>query len=206
MWTIRRPAGLALLTACTLTVGACAGGLGPLGDILGGMGGASPQGGSGTVVGEVQSVDTRARTIEIVTEQGQRGAVAYDERTVVYYQNQQYEVTALERGDIVALNVQPAGQSYYASTIEVRQSVQERGGSGGVSGRGQAYDGTVGGIDRSRGLFELREQNGRTWVVEMPYSPSREDRYVFERLRSGERVRFEGEVIGNGRIELLRFY
>ena len=54
----------------------------------------------------------------------------YDQRTVVVYRQQQYPVTALERGDIVNLQLVPAGQNdVYVARVDVVQSVQERQGT-----------------------------------------------------------------------------
>ncbi|MGH7482329.1 MAG: hypothetical protein ACRELV_09250 [Longimicrobiales bacterium] len=186
------PAAIAVVaTACSGM-----GGLGGLGDIFGGG-----VGGGADIVAEVQYVDTQQREIEVVTDDGQRGAVRYDDRTTVYYRGDQYPVEALERGDIIAMRLQEISGGYYVQTIEVQQSVQERGGVGSA----QRFDGYVGGIDRGRGLFELRDAGGREWIVALPNNPDPQDLYTFERLRSGDRVEFEGQVVGQSRIELYRF-
>ena len=124
--------GLAVLPGCA---GGGMGGMGGLGDILGSvMGGAGgqqqPQQGQGQtqqVQAEVQQLDTQRQRISIRTAQGQTGSVLYDQRTVVVYRQQQYPVTALERGDIVEMQLQRVDQQrLYTSRIDVRQSVQER--------------------------------------------------------------------------------
>ncbi|HEU0078166.1 MAG TPA: hypothetical protein VFQ76_10985, partial [Longimicrobiaceae bacterium] len=112
-----------------MALSGCAGtNLGALGDILGGaMGGAGGQPGQGQMVVEVQGVDTRQQVISVRTQQGQQGNVLFDQNTIVTYQNQQYPVTALERGDVVAMQVQQTQQGQpYVSRIDVQQSVQER--------------------------------------------------------------------------------
>lgn len=123
--------GLVALTVALATMPACSGNsLGNLGNILGGALGGSPSGSSqqqGEVLAEVQSVDTRQQAIHIRTEQGESGAVLFDRNTVVVYRQQQYPVTALERGDIVEMQLQRVDQQrLYTSRIDVRQSVQER--------------------------------------------------------------------------------
>jgi hypothetical protein len=121
--------GLAVLPGCA---GGGMGGLGGLGDILGSvMGGAAgqPQQGQQTqqVQAEVQQLDTQRQRLAIRTAQGQSGSVLYDQRTVVVYQQQQYPVTALERGDIVNLQLMQAGQNdVYVARVDVVQSIQER--------------------------------------------------------------------------------
>lgn len=202
----------AAFTVMTLT--GCAGtNLGQLGEILGGamgggMGGAGQQG-QGQVVVEVQGVDTRQQVISVRTEQGQQGNVMFDQNTVVTYQNQQYPVTALERGDVVAMQLQQGQQGQtYVSRIDVQQSVQDRNGQGtgtvGGSGQMQRIQGRVGQIDHSRGTFQLQTQQG-TFVVTLPYNPGNATTDYFNRLRTGDNVQMEGTVMGQGRIELHRF-
>ena len=206
---------LAAAAFTVVTLSGCAGtNLGALGDILGGamgggMGGAGQQ---GQVVVEVQGVDSRQQVISVRTEQGQQGNVMFDQNTVVTYQNQQYPVTALERGDVVVMQLQQTQQGApYASRIDVRQSVQERTGqTGGASYPGSATAqmqqmyGRVGQVDYERGTFQLQTQQG-TYVVQMPYNPGPATNDDFRRLRTGHTVRLEGTIVGNGRVELYRF-
>lgn len=205
------------LAAAAFTVAAlsgCAGtNLGQLGDILGGAmgGGMGGTGQNGQLVVEVQGVDTRQQVIAVRTEQGQQGNVMFDQNTVVTYQNQQYPVTALERGDVVAMQVQQTQQGApYASRIDVQQSVQDRNGQTGSNGtygsQGQMQQlyGRVGQIDHNRGMFQVQTQQG-TFVVSLPYNPGNATSDYFNRLRTGDTVRLEGTVTGNGRMELYRF-
>ncbi|HEX5869920.1 MAG TPA: hypothetical protein VFY65_05885 [Longimicrobium sp.] len=202
------------LAAAAFTVMAltgCAGtNLGQLGEILGGaMGGAGGAGQQGQVVVEVQGVDTRQQVIQVRTQDGQQGNVMFDQNTVVTYQNQQYPVTALERGDVVAMQLQQGQQGQtYVSQIVVQQSVQERTGQGtgtvGGSAQMQQITGRVGQIDHNRGMFQLQTQQG-TFTVSLPYNPGNATTDYFNRLRTGDNVRMEGTVTGQGRIELYRF-
>ena len=193
-------AGAALL----LTTAACGGNtLGTLGDILGGAMG-QPAGQSGEVRAEVRSVDTQRQEIQVATEQGQTGAVRYDQNTTVIYRQQQYPVTALERGDVVRMQVQETQQGVlYTSRIDVEQSVQERSGTTG-SGALQQFAGRVGQIDYDRGVFILQTQSGNL-TVSLPYNPPQATLDYFRRLRSGDTVRLEATSIGNARVEIYRF-
>lgn len=200
---------VATAAVAVLTLSGCAGtNLGALGDVLGGaMGGGGQQ--NGQVLAEVQNVDTRQQVIQIRTEQGQSGNVRFDQNTQVIYQNQQYPVTALERGDVAYFQLQQTQQgATYATSITVQQSVQERTGSQGNSGtyggQYQQLQGTVGRIDYNQGWFELRTQNG-TATITLPYNAGDATTDYFRRLRTGQSVRLEGTNLGNGRVELYRF-
>lgn len=202
----------AALLALAATASGCAGGLGnlgALGDILGAAGGGGGQGGaqSGQLSAEIQQVDSQRQLLQVRTEDGQSGAVRYDQNTQVFYQQQQYPVTALERGDLVVLQVQRDAQgNVYAGRVDVRQSVQERTGQGSVgSGQLQQLAGQVRQIDHNRGVFELQTQNGGTVVVSMPYNAPQAAVQYFNRLRVGDTVRLEGRAAGSGRVELYRF-
>ena len=122
--------GLAVLPGCA---GGGMGGMGGIGDILGsvlggamgGQGGQQQQGQQ--VQAEIQEVDARNSRVAIRTQQGQGGWVRFDQQTVVVYRQQQYPVTALERGDVVNLQLQQLSQNeVYVSRVDVVQSVQER--------------------------------------------------------------------------------
>ena len=131
---LRRLAATAVMLA---TLPACAGNeLGALGDILGGVmnpAGAPGNAQQGEVRVEIEGVNTQQQTIQVRTDQGQTGAVLYDQNTVVVYREQQYPATALERGDIAIMQVQQIDQNrVYASRIDVQQSVQDRGRAGGT--------------------------------------------------------------------------
>lgn len=199
----------AAIVALALATSACAGGnLGPLGDILAGAAGLPGTAGQqGQVVAEIQGVDTRQQAIQVRTEDGRTGSLLYDQNTVVVYQQRQYQVANLERGDIVAIQVQQDTRgNAYASRIDVQQSVQERTGqASGGSAQLQQLTGRVGQIDHQRGWFQLQTQYNGTVTVTLPYNPSSATETRFNRLRSGDSVRIEGADIGSGRVELYRF-
>lgn len=190
---------------------------GAIGEILGGVigpQGQQGQGQGGQVAGEIQGVDTNRGFLQIRTQSGQTGNVYFDQNTRVVYQQREYPVTALERGDVVAMNIQQdqRGQAY-TNYIQVQQSVQERTGQssqggtyngGNSSANVQRFSGTVGYIDTQRGIFELRTQNGSA-QVSLPYNVNSQDNQRFRSLRSGQNVTVEGRMASQGRIELQRF-
>jgi hypothetical protein len=190
---------------------------GALGEILGGVMGPQGQQGpgqgqGGQVVAEIQAIDARQGVMQIRTQNGQTGTVRFDQNTRVVYQQREYAVTALERGDVVAFQVQQDQRgNAYTSYIQVQQSVQERsgqntqqqGGSYGNTGI-QRFAGTVGYIDTQRGSFELRTQNGSAQVA-LPYGASAQDAQRFRGLRSGQSVTIDGQMVAQGRIDLVRF-
>jgi hypothetical protein len=122
-----RRTSLSGLTAGLLLLSACAG-LGSIGDILGSIGGTGQQQQQqGQMQAEVQQLDTNGQRIYIRTQNGQSGYVRFDSQTQVIYRQQQYPVTALERGDIVVMQIQQISQNeLYAARIDVTQSVRDR--------------------------------------------------------------------------------
>jgi hypothetical protein len=158
------------------------------------------------LVGEVRNVDLRARGIELRTDSGRREFVHYDSNTRVVYRQQEYAVSNLEPGDYVAMRGQQDRDGrYYTDSITVRESAQERGSYGSPGDRSKRLEGTVSYIDSRRGTFEVRNRDGRTVVVAMPFNASRADRERFNRLREGDRVRVEGAYVGQDRFELDAF-
>lgn len=114
-----------MLTAACGSMGGDGGGLGSIGDIILGSPSSTT---TSDVRGEVSYVDTRERRIDLnVTyvnnlrdnNNGQRGSIYYDNETRVVYQNNNYNVTDLERGDeISVVGVNDNGR-YVARTITV---------------------------------------------------------------------------------------
>jgi hypothetical protein len=197
--TVKRRVGLSAAGACFVSASvAC----GSLGNVLGGVLGGSPQ--SNQVSGYVEAVNTRTQQLAIQTANGERIVLSYDNQTAVVYQNQNYPVTALERGDQVTVRVQSAGSgAYYTDLVQVDRSVSEGGGAG--SGSVQSLQGTVGQIDRGNGVFRL-DGNNASVVVSLPYNVRQSDLNTFQNLRIGDRVRLYGVVISNSRVELRQFY
>ncbi|HEY0527394.1 MAG TPA: hypothetical protein VGD02_01085 [Gemmatimonadaceae bacterium] len=187
-----------------LLVGALAGcsSLGGIGNVLGSVLG----GGGSQVTGTVLAVDTRSQYVTLQDQNGQAVSLAYDNNTRVTYNNQNYSVTSLERGDQVTANVQQSNNSnnYYTDLIQVNSSVS---GSGTVNGSGnvQTYAGTVRQIDYQNGWFTMDTNNGR-YTVRMPYNPRQSDANYFNSLRNGQSVRLYGVFLNNSSIELRQFY
>lgn len=115
--------GRSLLTAAvTLVLFAGCSNMGSIGNILGsvlgGMGGQQQQ-----IEAEITQVDPSSGRIYVRTRDGQTGAIRVDSQTQVVYNNQRYPVTALERGDIVRIQLQQTqNNELYATRIDVLRS------------------------------------------------------------------------------------
>jgi len=188
------------MTACANT-----GGLGGiLGSVLGG-GGQNNQ-----LSGYVQSVDTRSQQLGVQQSNGQTVWVRYDNNTQVVYQNRGYPVTALERGDQIVADIQDSGNgNYYATTVQVTQSVSSSG-NGSVNGNQggvTTYSGTVRQVDRQNGWFTVDDNNTGRITVVLPSGLSQNDLNRFGNLRSGDFVRFYGaRSNNNNQVQLRQFY
>ena len=183
----------AAMTACS--------GTGGLGNVLGSVLGT---GQGNQLSGTINGVDTRSQQVGVQQSNGQTAWVRYDNNTQVVYQNQNYPVTALERGDQVVATVQDNGSgSYYASLIQVTQSVSN---SGTVSGNVQTYQGTVRQVDRPNGWFTVDEGTMGRITVTLPSGLSQADLNRFGSLRAGDYVRFYGVTTGNSQVQLRQFY
>lgn len=203
MMMIRRFPVLAL----SLVAAGCAGGgLGGLGDILTG-GPAGGQAGGGTLTAEVQEVRTQQQQIIVRTQSGEQGPVLFDQNTQVVYQNQQYQVTALERGDVVEMRIQEIQQGYYTDLIQVVQSVQERQGGtqSGTPAGVHRIEGTIDQIDLSRNMFTLNMTQGGTLPIYLPSNASTADRDRLREYRSGDYVRVEVRAVNEETGELVRW-
>jgi hypothetical protein len=188
------------LLVSALALGGCAQ-AGTLGDILGGVMNAPAQ----TLTGTVQGIDDRANQIFVRTSDNQSVAVTYDDRTSVVYQQQNYPVSALERGDEITLRLTNASNNtYYTDRIEVTRSVSNSG--TGSNSNVQSLQGTVRQIDMTNGAFTLSTTNQGLLTVSMPYNPRSADLQRFRNLRSGDYVRLYGTFLTNSRIELQQFY
>jgi Cu/Ag efflux protein CusF len=200
LWRATRGGAVALtflgITACS--------GAGNLGNILGGV-----LGGTGTgnqVSGTILGVDTRNQQIALQTTDGQQVNLSYDQQTQVVYNNQNYAVTNLERGDQVTAQItQNNNGGYYVSAVQVTQSSSTSGGTT-TSGNVQSLQGTVGQVDLQNGLFTISTTNYGQLVVALPYNVSRTDQNRFQNLRAGDNVRFYGVFLNNQRVELRQFY
>ncbi len=195
-----RAAAAAISMTAVLSATGCAG---ALGNVLGG----SPGMGGSTISGEVNYVDTRYQEVEVRESNGQIVRLGYDSQTDVYYQSNRYSPTSLEQGDQVLATVQKSSADnvdYYASRIDVQQSVQDRGGSGG-SVNTQVVSGTVQSVDARNGTFSMQTSNGQRLTVFMPYRATQTDAARFDRLRRGDYVSAEVEWIASDQARLVRF-
>ena len=122
---------IATLTLAALLLASCGssgGGLGDLGSIILGSPSTSQ---SSDVKGSVAYVDTGARRIDLdVTyvnnlrnTNSQRGSIYYDDSTRVVYQNNNYNVSDLERGDEIEVTGVNDNGRYIARTITVVRDV-----------------------------------------------------------------------------------
>lgn len=189
-----------------VSAGACSQ-AGALGSVLGSVLGGGGQSQGSQVSGIVRGVDTRNRQIGLQQQNGQTIGISYDQNTQVVYQNQRYDVTALENGDQVTLRIQQLQNGgYYTDMVQVDQSVRNSsGGSVYQSGNVQQMEGTVRSVYLQQGYFTVSSQNGATVTVQLPSQVSRADLTRFNALRSGEYVRFYGVFTGNSTVELRQF-
>jgi hypothetical protein len=203
---VRRGA-LVLAALATLPVAGCRSGS-EIGEVLGTVLGGQGQGQTGQLAGTIAGVDTQNQQIGVQASNGQTIALGYDQNTRVVYNNQNYQVTALERGDQVVARVIDRGNgAYYTDSISVTASVQSgSGASGGTAGNVQSLQGTVRQVDRTNGLFSVELTSGQSVVVSLPYNPRQSDVTRFQALRAGDRVRFTGAYLNNTRVELREFY
>jgi hypothetical protein len=184
--------GLLALTGC------------PALDIPGGLGGLG--GVNNDVVGEVQFVDGRGRTIEIRTDSGQKSVLRYDNNTQVAYRQKNYPVTSLERGDYVAARVQQERDGGFSTAaITVRETAQDRGVGASKGNQLDRTEGRVENVDTRRGTFEIRDQRNRIVVVSVAFNAPRTITDRFNRLRNGDYVRIEGRGVSADRFDLENF-
>jgi hypothetical protein len=121
------------ILAALLITAACGsmgdGGLGSIGDIILGSPSSTQ---SSDVKGTVAAIDTNARRIDLNVSyinnlrddnNGQRGSVYYDSNTRVTYNNRDYGVTDLERGDEIEVKGVADNGRYIAQQIIVVRDV-----------------------------------------------------------------------------------
>jgi hypothetical protein len=191
--------------AAVFTMTGCAGtGLGVLEEVLGTVLGQPAGGGQGQVAVEIQGVDARQQVIQVATQEGQTGNVRYDQNTVVVYRQQQYPVTALERGDLAVITIQDVQGTTYVSRVEVQQSVRERTGAGTGTGSVVQLSGRVAQINHNAGTFVLQTPSGNI-TVSLPFNAPQATVNYFHQLRNGTDVRLEATMLATGRAEIHRF-
>lgn len=113
-----------------------------------------------TVTGTVRYVDSSRRTIEVDRGYGSTVIVEYDTATPVYYNNQTYRVTDLERGDQIDIRVRDLGGGrMMADTVTVTRSVS--GGTTAPQTGTATIRGTVSYVDTARRTIELQSAS---WI------------------------------------------
>jgi hypothetical protein len=195
MTSLRRMTRLGAVMLAGVT-GACSGGLGGLGTVLGG----GAQGNQ--ITGTVETVNTGSQQLTITQSNGQPITVSYDSQTRVIYQNQNYPVPALEFGDRVTANVRSTPNGYYTDSIQVDQSVSA---GDGATGNVHSIQGKVGYVDARNGWFTVDAGNYGTLTVSVPANARTSDLVTFQNLRAGDFIRFHGAFLNNQRVELRRF-
>ena len=118
---------VAFLTAVILLAACGTGGsLGDISDIILGSPSTSQP---SDVKGTVEYIDTGARRIDLNVSyvnnlrDSQQGSIYYDDRTRVLYQNKEYRVSDLERGDQIEVRGANVSGRYVAETITVVRDV-----------------------------------------------------------------------------------
>ncbi|MFP3938735.1 MAG: hypothetical protein ACLF0P_00365 [Thermoanaerobaculia bacterium] len=160
------------------------------------------------LAGEVQAVDLERREIRLETDEGER-FFAFDRRTRVFYQGEEYRPENLEWGDLVEIEVADTGaREPYAERIEVTRAVQEREDVRTDTGPGFERDrvtGTVEWIDGRLGEFGLETGGGEVLTVRIPFDARERVRERFSRLDRGDRVEVEVTPLDGDRVSLVRF-
>lgn len=164
------------------------------------------------VVGEVVRVERMPNVLVLTSAERGTLRIGFSADTPVYYRGERYTVSNLEEGDEVRVEVREEVGELRTDYIAVTRSVQEAGGIGGggapggvETGEVETLTGRVTAVEPDRGRFTVATETRGTVTVLMPYRPLTADRDHFERLRTGDRVRFDGEWMGGGRVDLLRF-
>jgi hypothetical protein len=159
---------------------------------------------------EVAEIDRARRELRVITDDGRTRALAYDLNTQVIYHGWGYTVDHLEAGDHIAYTLTPR-DSRYVSVIRIQEPVQARAGrtiARPVSPpplRSDVVEGTVERINHELGVFDIRDRNGRTVTVSIPYNARTADVDNFRSLRRGDHVRVEGEFVKPESFQLLAF-
>lgn len=114
-----------------------------------------------TIRGTVRYVDTSRRTIEVDRGNGSLMTVDYESATPVYWNNQSYRASDLERGDEIEIRLSDSGSSsrYLARDITVIRNVSTNNsgvyGGSSTSSQYATIRGTVRYVDTSRRTIEL---------------------------------------------------
>jgi hypothetical protein len=165
----------------------------------------------GEVRAEIVAIQPERRQIQVRTDANRTRLLEYDPiSTRVLYHGREQTVQDLQAGDVIAYRFSPRGTTDYVDTIRVQEPVQARAGvstarRSSPEPRSELIEGTVERIDRQRGIFDVRQRNGSTVTVALPYNARPSDVDNFRRLRDGDYVRVEGEFINRDNFQLMAF-
>jgi len=98
-----------------------------------------------------------------------------------------------------------APQAEAQDTVPVMQEAEEEEAEAAEEVARVTLAGEVVSVDRDAGRFDLVDDEGARLRVSLRSDPAAEVRARFDRLRTGDRVRIEGEHAGPGRLELHGF-
>jgi hypothetical protein len=153
-------------------------------------------------VANVEGLDPQRHEIYLQTEAGQNRVVDYHRNTRVLIGGREHPVSDLRIGDRVAMEIRRDSRGHnYTDLIRLRKRNAD------LADRNRiiALEGRVEQVNGRQGFFELHSQFGGTVRIMLPYNPSRQVEERFDRLRSGDFVRVEGERIGEDRFMLRNF-
>ena len=139
-----------------------------------------PSGSSSSMMlrGTVGYIDGSRRTIELDRGQGSMTMVEFDTQTPVYFNNQTYRATDLERGDQIEIRGRDLGNNRFLATdITVTRNVSGGGLGSSSSSQMSTIRGTVSYVDTSRRTIELESTN---WVSGFNSGASRTSRVVVQ--------------------------
>jgi hypothetical protein len=150
----------------------------------------------------VDGVDHAASEIYLRASSSQRYVVNYTERTRVLADGRDGDPQSLRVGDIVEVDVlQGPDKRLYAERIRIEKRGEFASGSSAI----RTVEGTVESVSPERGVIELRIASGDLLTVYVPPSANTAIRDRLRRIRAGDRIRLEGERLGENRLELLAF-
>ncbi len=147
-------------------------------DVSSGTGSVYDNGTYGTTLrGTIRNVDTSRRTIEIDRGYSSTVMVEYDNTSLpVYFNNQTYRVSDLERGDEVEIRGRDLGNNrYLAQDVTVTRSISA--GNTGSSSQYATVRGTVRYVDTARRTLELESAS---WITGFQSGNSGTNRMTFQ--------------------------
>ncbi|MBV8520493.1 MAG: hypothetical protein JO197_24080 [Acidobacteria bacterium] len=114
-----------------------------------------------SIRGTVRSIDTSRRTIEVDRGYGSTVLVDFSTNTPVYWNNQSYRVSDLERGDEVDIRTTDLGNGRYsAQDINVLRSISSN--NNGTYNNGSSNNGTYNNVSTIRGTVRSVDLSRRT--------------------------------------------